>query len=237
MLKSLFALLQMAEAMLAALVDDEVRTYLAESGFPLDQLSQGNSVVERARATFDRSGEARIRSRGLSEAVDRLFGSLFREVSIFRFVALRAFRRRTDLVEAFALGPRAPSAGKEAPAGGEPSTTTPEKRRPRERSRALGLFLAESLVLVRAVLENEEAVALLAPYGYAKERISSLLSRLDGLETMNLEQEGGQQSYHAATAAAREEEIEFRRWFTPWRRMVRHALSARPDLRQRVGAV
>lgn len=235
MLKSLFALLRMAEAMLTALVDDEVRTYLAESGFPLEQLSQGNSVVERARATFDRSGEARIRSRGLSEAVDRMFGSLFREVSIFRFVALRALKLRTDLVEAFGLGPRAPSAATEAPAGGEPSGAPARKRH--ERSRAVGPFLAGSLVLVRAVLETEEAVALLAPYGYGKERITSLLTRLEGLEALDLQQEGGQQAFHAATAAAREEEIEFRRWYTPWRRMVRHALSARPDLMQRVGAV
>ncbi len=235
MLKSVITLLAWAESLLAALVDDEVRTYLAESGFPLDQLSQGNAVAERARATLARDGEAKIKSRGLSETVERVFDGLFREVSIFRFVALRAFRRRTDLVQAFALGPRAPSPEEEVPAGGIPPTAQPGRRERRQRSRAIGQFLAEASVLVRTVLGNEEAVGLLASYGFGKERIASLLTRLDGLKAMNVQQDDAMHAYHAATAAVREEEIEFRRWFTPWRRMVRHALSARPDLMKRVG--
>ena len=88
---------------------------------------------------------------------------------------------------------------------------------------------------LNAVLADEGALALLAPYGYGRERLASLLGWVEELGSTEREQEAAKRAFHAASAASEQEEREFHRWHTPWQRMVRHALAGRPDLMRRVG--
>jgi len=235
MLKSIYALLARAIALLTALTDEEVRSYLAASGFPLDQLSQGNSIVERAKSAVSTCVESRVRMRGLTEAMERFFAIVYREVSVFRFVALRAFRSRTDLVEGLGLGPRAPRDRPQAPTDGQPAPAEVEEVTRLAKERIPARFLTSARTLLTAVLGDEGALVLLAPYGIGKERITALLGRVAELETLDRDQDAAQRVFHAASAASEQEAREFRRWHTPWRRLVRTALAGRPDLMQRVG--
>lgn len=235
MLKPLYALLQKAIALLVALTDDEVRSYLAASAFPLDQLSQGTPLVERAKASLARSEEGRIRSRGTTEAVERSFASLFGAVTLFRFVALRAFEARADLIQALGLAPRAPRKKAAPPVEGQPAPEPGEERLAPGRDRRIDRFLMGAASLLRAVLADEEALALLVPFGCGRERIESLLAHAVRLGEDDQAQEGVKDAFHAATAGIEEEYRALRRWTTPWRRMVRKALVGRPDLMKRIG--
>ncbi len=245
MLKSIYALLARANALLAALTDEEVRSHLAASGFPLDELSQGNSRVERAQSVLAACAESRVRMRTLTEAADRSFGASFREVAVLRFVALRAFRHRSDLVEGLRIGPRVlveepqPTDGTPTAVGtagvASPASMPAKKKRGRAGERVVVRFLTWARAFLAAVIDDETAIALLAPYGYSRERLSPILARLDALASLEREQESAKRAFHAASAASEEEEREFRRWNTPWRKLVRQGLLGRPDLMKRVG--
>ncbi len=235
MLKFLYALLQRANALLAALVDDEVRSYLAASGFPLDQLSQGTPLVERAKAALARAEEGRIRSRGTTQAVEQSLSSLFDAVTLFRFVALRAFHGRADLIQAFALAPRPPKKKAAPPVPGQPVPEPGEERKAPGRDHRIARFLTGAASLLQGVLADEEALSLLAAFGYARERIEPLLAHAVRLEEADRAQEGVKAAFHSAVASLEEEHDALRRWHTPWRRMVRKALKGRPDLMQRIG--
>ncbi len=85
MSKSFFSVLQRALALFAAvLTDPEVREYLMSIGFPMDWLSQGNSMVERAKGATDERNLLVSRRKGIKEAIAQIWRNVKGEVNEFR---------------------------------------------------------------------------------------------------------------------------------------------------------
>ncbi len=234
MTKSFFSALQRALALIAAVLNDpEVREYLASLGFPMDWLSQGNSMVEGVKAADAERDVRRVHRKGLREAVTQQWRNVRSEIAALRFIALRVFDARPELLVALSLKPRkVPDPAEET---SSPPAPADEKKRHQRPKDPLGAWVAKSRALLSGILADEAAVGLLAPYGYGREQLGTLLERLGGLEAKDVEHKDAAARVSAATLETRDRGRAFRIWFMPWRKTLTKALVARPELKERLG--
>lgn len=231
---STFYVLRVAHFLFEAVgADPQVAEHLLRKGFSLAWLSQGKETVERAEGLRTRRDGLRSAVKEATDAIRRLFRELETELGDFRFAAWRACVGRPGI--ALALGVARLRRPEDEPTEGTPAVgpTSGGKRKRKPRGGVVAM-LNQSRAMLSAALQSSEALALLEPYGYGREAIEALMTRVDSLVRSELDHERLKASQESASAALHEATEGFRRWFHPWRKRLLTALKDRPDLRRLV---